>query len=122
MDRQARIPMHNIGGRRGAPLVALLLFLGMSSAVLADAASDLANLDAQCEAAREAKIKPLRAAEIAKCKADSHNDPEYCERYWRDYGNASRRANGTMTPRMFDDLPECVAAAKAHAAQNQDGR
>ena len=127
MNLKTRVPMPIIDGRiavrrPGARSVALLLLLGMSSAVWADAASDLAKLDGQCEAAREAKIKPLRDAEIAKCKADARNDPDYCERYWRDYGNASRRANGTMTPRMFDDLPECVAAAKARAAQNQDGR
>jgi hypothetical protein len=28
--------------------------------------------------------------EIAKCKADQNNDPGYCERFWKDYGNAMR--------------------------------
>ena len=127
MKSPAQTRVQAIGGRPGGWQAASraavpLLFLGMSSVVLADAASDAARLDAQCEAAREAKIKPLRDAEIAKCKADARNDPDYCERYWRDYGNAVRRANGTMGPRMFDDLPECVAAAKAHEALQQDGR
>jgi hypothetical protein len=39
-------------------------------------------------------IKPLREMEIAKCKADQHNDDAYCERYWKVYGNAARAANG----------------------------
>jgi hypothetical protein len=127
MKWQALIRADEAGGRScrwraASATVTLLVFLGMSGVVLADAASDAAKLDAQCEAAREAKIKPLRDAEIAKCKADARNDPAFCERYWRDYGNAVRRPNGTMGPRMFDDLPACVAAAQAHQALNQDGR
>jgi len=53
--------------------------------------------------------------EIAKCSADRHNEPGYCERYWKDYGNAVRTANG-MVPRMFDDLPVCVDGFKARKA------
>ena len=86
----------------------------VSTAVFADAASDVAALEAQCEQARETMIRPLRAAEIAKCKADPHNDPEHCEHFWATYGDAYRRPNGTMAPRMFDDLPICV---KAHQAR-----
>jgi hypothetical protein len=44
------------------------------------------------------------------------SDPGYCERYWKDYGNAMRSTNGSMTPRMFDDLPICVEAYKARKA------
>jgi len=90
------------------------LLAGATSAVaLADEASDVAALEAQCEKAREALIKPLRDAEIAKCKADAHNDPDHCERFWATYGDAARRANGTMAPRMFDDLPICQQAYRA---------
>jgi hypothetical protein len=99
-----------------------LLFLGGSLGAQADKESDVAALEAQCEAEREAKIKPLREAEIAKCKADEHNDPGYCERYWKDYGNAVRGIHGGMVPRMFDDLPVCVAAFKARKALADDAR
>ena len=51
--------------RRGSPAVVALLILSVSSAVLADQASEVAALDGQCEAAREAKIKPLREVEIS---------------------------------------------------------
>jgi hypothetical protein len=73
-------------------------------------------LEQKCEAEREAKIKPLRDMEIAKCNATQGNEPGYCERFWKDYGNAIRTSNGTMTPRMFDDLPVCAAAFKARKA------
>jgi hypothetical protein len=99
-----------------------LVILGGPLSVLADKESDVAALEARCEAEREVKIKPLREMEIAKCKADQHNDDAYCERFWKDYGNAVRAANGTMIPRMFDDLPVCVAAFNARKAFADDSR
>ena len=75
-------------------------------------------LEARCEGAREARLKPLREAEIAKCKSDERNDPAYCERFWSDYGNAVRLPNGRMQPRLFDDLPECAAAYNARRRLN----
>ncbi len=97
-----------------------LLVLGDPLRVFADKASDVAALETQCEAEREARIKPLRDMEIAKCKADPNNDAAYCERYWKDYGNAVRGIRGGMVPRMFDDLPICVAAFKARKALADD--
>jgi hypothetical protein len=104
------------------PLVAAaLLWLAPTTLVHADPLSDVQALEAQCEQEREARIKPLREMEIEKCKADKQNDPAYCERYWKDYGNSRRTANGTI-PRMFDDLPVCQAAFKARKALiNKDG-
>ena len=75
-------------------------------------------LEQQCEQAREAKLKPIRDAEIARCKAEERNDPAFCERYWRDYGNAVRLLNGKMQPRKFDELPECAAAREARRKLN----
>jgi hypothetical protein len=94
----------------------MLVVWGNPTLVFADQASDVAALEAKCEAEREAKIKPLRDVEIAKCKADQNNDPGYCERFWKDYGNSRRGANGGTIPRMFWDLPICVAAFKARKA------
>jgi hypothetical protein len=102
--------------RRRLAIAAMLVVGGNPAVVIADRASDVAALEAKCEAEREAKIKPLRDAEIAKCKADPNNDPAYCERFWKDYGNAMRGANGGTIPRMFGDLPICVAAFKARKA------
>jgi hypothetical protein len=112
----------NARSRRTYSAWGLVFFLGMSGAVIADQASEVAVLESQCAAAREAKIKPLREAEIAKCKASRPDDPAYCERYWSDYGNAKRLPNGTMSPRMFDELPICVQATQARQALKQSGR
>lgn len=105
-------------------LVTAFLMLQLGSAVAGDNETvidtQLKALDSQCEQAREAKLKPLRDAEIAKCKASKRNDPEYCERYWRDLGAPVRLPNGAMKPRMFDDLPECVAAFKAREGRVVD--
>lgn len=88
------------------------------TAALADGIS-VEQLDARCEAARQVKIRPLREAEIAKCKAEKRSDPQYCERFWKDYGEGGRNINGAVRPRLFDDLPECVAA---HEARSHSGR
>jgi hypothetical protein len=109
------IPQISRKGPRFA-IAAMLVVWGNSAVVFADQAGDVAALEAKCEAEREARIKPLRDAEIAKCKTDKNNDPGYCERFWKDYGNAMRGANGGTIPRMFWDLPVCVAAFKARKA------
>jgi hypothetical protein len=96
--------------RRMLAIAAMLVVWGNVAVVFADQASDVAALEAKFEVEREAKIKPLRDKEIAKCKADQNNDPGYCERFWKDYGNAMRGANGGTIPRMFWDLPICVAS------------
>jgi hypothetical protein len=57
-------------------------------------------------------IAPLRTAEIAECKASKRNDPAWCERFNADFGEGGRNINGSVRPRMFDDLPECVDALR----------
>ena len=95
-------------------MITVMFFLIIHPATgIADKTSDVVALEAKCEAAREAKIKPLRDAEIAKCKANKNNDPGYCERFWKDYGDTTRGAYGGTIPRMFGDLPICIAAFKA---------
>ncbi len=84
----------------------------MGPAMAADPPS-VGDLEARCEAARQAKLQPLREQEIANCKAEARNDPAYCERFYKDFGEGGRNLNGAPIPRKFDDLPECVAAREA---------
>jgi hypothetical protein len=70
----------------------------------------LAELERRCEAARQEKIVPLKAAEIAKCVQEGTGDQDWCETFWADYGAPTRRVSGGFTPPMFHDLPECVEA------------
>ena len=108
--------------RRRLAIASMLVVWGNPAILLADQASDVAALETECEAERETKIKPLRDVEIAKCKADQNNDPGYCERFWKNYGNSMRGANGGTIPRMFSDLPICVAAFEARKALADDVR
>lgn len=79
----------------------------------------IADLDRRCDDAREERIAPLREAEIDRCKQDKRNDPGYCERFNADFGEGGRTASGSMRPRLFDDLPECVDALQE---RNRRGR
>lgn len=94
-----------------------IVLLAIAGAAVADEA-EVQALEAKCEAAREIKLKPLRDEEIARCKADQRGDEGFCERYSKTFGDATRLPNGTMRPRMFDDLPECQAAFEARRKLN----
>jgi len=78
-------------------------------------------LNARCESAREEKIAPLRNAQIAQCKKDKRNDPAYCERFFRTFGESTFTPDGTFVPRMFNDLPECVVADKERRRRLREG-
>ena len=70
----------------------------------------LADLDRRCEDAREERIAPLRAAEIANCIKTETGDQAWCATFWADYGDSRRTASGDVFPAMFHNLPECVEA------------
>lgn len=73
-----------------------------------DAGSDAdrqAELDRQCEAAREEKLAPIRAEIYDECVNKQGKEPEYCRRYADGYDGT--RIGGA--PRFYE-LPECVAA------------
>jgi len=70
----------------------------------------LEDLDRRCDDTREMMIAPLREAEIASCKQNKRNDPEWCERFNADYGDGGRTVSGSIRPRLFDDLRECADA------------
>ena len=70
----------------------------------------IADLDLRCDEAREKMIAPLREVEIAKYKQDKREDPAFCERFNADFGDGGRTVSGSIRPRMFADLPECLEA------------
>jgi len=92
-----------------------VVLLALPVAVLADAASQLAGASSAVRARQGSEIKRLRDAQITICKTEPHDDPGYCDRFWSDYGNGGRRA-----PRLFNDLPGCVAADQACKAFETD--
>ena len=98
---------------RAAPLVLLLL---MPPGAVAQSDSDLkrfAEMDRQCEAARQKKLEPLRAQKIEACVKDDKRPRADCEDEFADYGNTKGKAGGGAIGGLFYDLPECVAATAA---------
>ena len=75
-------------------------------------------LEALCTQAREKRIGPEREAEIRTCKSEQKNDPEWCERYWSNYGDG-RRVGRSYQPPKYWWLPECVEARKCRETADQ---
>jgi hypothetical protein len=104
---------------------ATLLCALLSTVHVARAADDEASvraLEAKCQAARQEKLAVVRAERIAECKANRRNDPAFCERHYRDYGDGGPGPNGMRVTPMFNDLPECVTAFAARDALRRRGR
>jgi hypothetical protein len=98
---------------RAAPLALMLL---MPLGVLAQSDSDLkrfAEMDRQCEAARQKKLEPLRAEKIEACVKNDKRPRADCEDEFAEYGNTKGKAGGGAIGGLFYDLPECVAADAA---------
>ena len=88
-----------------ALLTACTLLL-LSGGLSADAAKKQAELDAECERAREAKLAPMRKKHVDECvEKGQRPDRASCEAFYADYGAQS----GNRAP-LFMDLPECVKA------------
>lgn len=101
--------------RTPARLLCTLLFVVCGAAWAEESFEEAqARLDAECEAAREAKLAPERERYIQECVEEKQRpDRESCERFYADYGNQS----GNRAP-LYLDLPECV---KAFEHRRQEG-
>ena len=100
------------------PLVLLVVSIG----VFAQDESELkryAELDRQCEAAREKKLAPLRAQKIEACVRDQRRSRADCEGDLADFGNTHSKAGGGAIGGILYDLPECVAATRARNQYRQ---
>ncbi len=87
-------------------LAALVLLLAFSAGANDAVDEEQARLDAECEAAREARLAPERERHIEECvETGQRPDRASCERFYADYGNQS----GNRAP-LYMDLPECVKA------------
>lgn len=101
----------------GAGLLTLMLGVAIAGDAAADRNRDQkqAELDAVCEAAREAKLAPLREKFVEECVRNKERpDRRSCEVFYADYGAQS----GNRAP-LFYDLPECVEAFEFQNSQRQ---
>jgi hypothetical protein len=85
--------------------------LSASAPAAADDEAAVRELEAQCQAERQRRLAAVRSELIAECKANRRNDPAFCERFYRHYGDG-----GPGVAPMFIDLPECVTAFAARDA------
>ena len=67
-------------------------------------------LDAACEAAREAKLAPEREQLIQECPAQFDKSLDECRDFYRDYGAALMRQGEIVRAPLYYDLPACEAA------------
>jgi hypothetical protein len=74
-------------------------------AVAADKDPRQVELDTACEAQRQIRLAPQRDTAIKDCVEIEGKEQDYCERFYRDYGERSGDR-----PALFYDLPECVEA------------
>lgn len=72
----------------------------------------LDELDRQCEAAREKKLAPLRAARIERCVREDKRKLDECTAELATWGQTQGTKSAARTG-LFYDLPECVAAFEA---------
>lgn len=98
--------------------LALTALAVLAAAPVAFAQSDaelkrLDELDRRCEAARAAKLTPIRAELIDKCVRIDQRPREACENEFAHYGDTKGTAQGKAVAGLFYDLPECVAAFEA---------
>lgn len=77
-------------------------------------------LGKKCQAARTAKLAPIRAKLIEKCMKVERRPRAECEVEISTYGENQSTASGRgVKPGLFYDLPECLAEFKAHQSPSK---
>ncbi len=74
---------------------------------------EVANLEQQCDADREEKLAPERAAVLRQCLAEGQLDGDACVDKASQYGEPSMGAIRTLG--RYYDLPSCVEAFEARS-------
>ncbi len=76
-----------------------------------------AELDTECELARQKELVVVRAQLVEECVEKTRRpDRASCERFYKDYGE--RSAN--VVP-LFYDLPECIKAHEYRTSYRNSG-
>ena len=95
----------------------------LASTVAFGAGPSLEELSQRCDAAREAKLAPLREEAIQECvsRPRSTRTRAECEEFYRDFGQGGGTVGGGFRAPMFIDVPECQAYFAEQDRQNQAG-
>ena len=123
MIRQVSVPRRTVHDMTSAFAVAIGLLVALTSAGARGDAS-LEQLRQRCEAAREARLAPLRQQAIEECvsRPRSTRTRAQCEEFYRDFGQGGGTVGGGFRAPMFIDVPECQAYFAEQDRQNQAGR
>ena len=123
MIRQVSVPRRTVHDMKSAFAVAIGLLVALTSAGARGDAS-LEQLRQRCEAAREARLAPLRQQAIEECvsRPRSTRTRAQCEEFYRDFGQGGGTVGGGFRAPMFIDVPECQAYFAEQDRQNQAGR
>lgn len=74
----------------------------------------IAELERKCEAARAAKLAPMREEKIAQCVKQGKRSREDCAGEFGNWGDTRGTAGGARGG-LFYDLPECKAVDEARS-------
>ena len=109
--------MLNIEAEHGMIKLQFRIFCCVATLALSGqgAAADISRqeaeaLMAECQSQRQQHIAPHKEKAIDDCINKQRRDKEYCERFYRSYGE--RTAGGTQ-PGMYWGLPVCEKAVEA---------
>ena len=95
----------------------------LASAAAFGAGPSIEDLRQRCEAAREAKLAPLREEAVQECvsRPRSTRTRAECEEFYRDFGQGGGTVGGGFRAPMFIDVPECQEYFAEQDRQNQAG-
>jgi hypothetical protein len=101
----------------------IVLPASLASAAAFGSGPSLEELHQRCEAAREAKLAPLREEAIQECvsRPRSTRTRAECEAFYRDFGQGGGTVGGGFRAPMFIDVPECQEYFAEQDRQNQAG-
>lgn len=94
-------------------VLGLVLLMRSTSAAESITIEQVHALDQKCEAARVAKLTPIRARKVDRCVTKGSRSREQCATFFSTYGDNSSRVSGGVVRGQFYNLPQCVAATKA---------
>ena len=95
----------------------------LASAPAFGAGPSIDDLRQRCDAAREAKLAPLREEAVQECvsRPRSTRTRAECEEFYRDFGQGGGTVGGGFRAPMFIDVPECQEYFAEQDRQNQAG-
>ena len=124
MIDRVSFPESSVNDMKGGFVVAIGLLVSLTGGGRLGGDASLEQLRQRCEAAREARLAPLRQQAIEECvsRPRSTRTRAQCEAFYRDFGQGGGTVGGGFRAPMFIDVPECRDYFAEQDRQNQAGR